>query len=63
MATKRQAKANPEKTTFTAKHDAPITSSAMDDESVDVFQLRESNVSLYRYEGFALHAMLKKQEW
>ena len=27
----------------------------------DRFQMRESNVSLYRYGGFALHSMLKKR--
>ena len=40
---------------------APSTSSAVDDESTDVFRLRESNVSLYRYGGFALHSLLKKR--
>ena len=40
--------------------DAPSTSSAMDDESGDVFQLRESNVSLYRYGGFALPPYAKE---
>ena len=41
--------------------EAPSNSSAVDDESTDMFQLRESNVSLYRYGGFALHSMLKKR--
>lgn len=38
-----------------------FTSSAVDDESTDVFRLRESNFSLYRYGGFALHSVLKKR--